>query len=137
MKIGLLINPIAGMGGSVGLKGTDGLVDEAIELGAQPIAVERAKKCMDVLTVDTDILTCSGEMGEAALSNSQSYEVVYSFEGGRSPTGARALFLFDSEVRSAAIDRTLLSRGRRRGRRPAAGYRGTRRSIRPPRPMSR
>lgn len=84
MKIGFLINPIAGMGGSVGLKGTDGLVDEALELGAQPVATERAKKCMDVLTVDTDILTCSGEMGEAALSNSQSYKVVYSFEGSRS-----------------------------------------------------
>jgi len=85
MKIGFIINPIAGMGGSVGLKGTDGLVDEALKLGAMPIAGERAKKCMDALNTDTLIFTCSGEMGEEALTSSQrSYEVVYSFEGHRS-----------------------------------------------------
>jgi predicted polyphosphate/ATP-dependent NAD kinase len=81
MKIGFLINPIAGMGGSVGLKGTDGLVDEALNLGAQPIAVERAKRCMEELNVNTLILTCSGAMGGDALTNSRNYEVVYSFEG--------------------------------------------------------
>ena len=84
MKIGFLINPIAGMGGSVGLKGTDGLVDEALRRGAQPIAGERAKKCMEALNLDesSPILTCSGEMGEDAIvHNSQRYEVVYSFEG--------------------------------------------------------
>jgi predicted polyphosphate/ATP-dependent NAD kinase len=81
MKIGFLINPIAGMGGSVGLKGTDGLVDEALKLGANPIAGERAKKCMAELNTDTLILTCSGEMGEDAITDSQSYKVVYSYEG--------------------------------------------------------
>ncbi len=82
MKLGFLINPIAGMGGSVGLKGTDGLVDEALKLGARPIAAERAKKCLDELNVDSVILTCSGEMGEAALTSTPlSFEVVYSYEG--------------------------------------------------------
>ena len=42
MRIGFLINPVAGMGGCVGLKGTDGLAEEAASLGARPIAVERA-----------------------------------------------------------------------------------------------
>ncbi|MHC1610824.1 MAG: ATP-NAD kinase family protein [Candidatus Methanospirareceae archaeon] len=82
MKIGFLINPIAGMGGSVGLKGTDGIVDEAIKLGAMPIAGERAKKCTEELNIDSLILTCSGEMGEDALTSTPlKYEVVYSLDG--------------------------------------------------------
>jgi predicted polyphosphate/ATP-dependent NAD kinase len=84
MKIGFLINPIAGMGGSVGLKGTDGLAEEALGLGATPIAGERAKKCLQEMKMDASsvILTCSSEMGEdAVINNSQRYELVYSFKG--------------------------------------------------------
>lgn len=84
MKIGFLINPIAGLGGSVGLKGTDGLVEEALKRGAKPVACERAKKCMQELELGASsvILTCSAEMGENAMINkSQRYEVVYSFAG--------------------------------------------------------
>ncbi|MHC1635803.1 MAG: ATP-NAD kinase family protein [Candidatus Methanospirareceae archaeon] len=86
MKIGFLINPIAGMGGSVGLKGTDGLLEEALRRGAKPIAGEKAKKCIEELKVgnNTTIFTCSAEMGEDVLiasSKSLKYEVVYSYEG--------------------------------------------------------
>lgn len=38
MRIGLIINPIAGMGGRMALKGTDGVVEEAVRRGAKPIA---------------------------------------------------------------------------------------------------
>lgn len=89
MKIGFLINPIAGMGGSVGLKGTDGLADEAVKLGAQPIAADRARKCMAELNINALILTCSEAMGEDALSSPQSSEVVYSYEGHSTNTDTK------------------------------------------------
>ena len=80
-KIGFLINPIAGMGGSVGLKGTDGLAEAARARGAKPLAHERARACLRLMAVEEHNLfffTASGEMGERALQDcGLSYAVVY------------------------------------------------------------
>ncbi len=51
------------MGGTVGLKGTDGMVDEAIKRGAKPVAHERAKKFLSNLEGKFDFYTCSQPMG--------------------------------------------------------------------------
>ncbi|GHD55578.1 ATP-NAD kinase [Thalassobaculum fulvum] len=73
MRIGFLINPIAGMGGRVGLKGTDGLADEAARLGAVPVAPGRAVEALRHLRDSLDDpaaiewLTCAGTMGADVL----------------------------------------------------------------------
>jgi predicted polyphosphate/ATP-dependent NAD kinase len=78
--IGFLVNPIAGMGGRVGLKGTDGLFQEALQRGARPIAGVRAGKTIrQVKDLPFFFLTCSGRMGQDILSAAgiTSYRVVY------------------------------------------------------------
>ena len=50
-KLGFLVNPIAGMGGRVGLKGTDGekILQEAILRGAKPVSPERGLTFLEEL----------------------------------------------------------------------------------------
>jgi predicted polyphosphate/ATP-dependent NAD kinase len=85
LRIGFLINPVAGMGGSVGLKGTDGNVDEARRRGAKPRAQERAAITLRLLSLRTNMLfiTSSGEMGASALQESgiPNFKVVYTLQG--------------------------------------------------------
>jgi predicted polyphosphate/ATP-dependent NAD kinase len=78
--IGFLVNPYAGMGGAVGLKGTDGLLQEAKKRGAVPLAPARALAALRLLR-DSDIhfLTCSGAMGEDEMKEAgiTTYSVEY------------------------------------------------------------
>ena len=69
MKLGFIVNPIAGMGGRVGLKGTNGVLKEAIAKGAKPIAPKRAVEFLkrlkkNMMEVTVNVLTCPGIMGE-------------------------------------------------------------------------
>jgi len=85
LRIGFLINPVAGMGGSVGLKGTDGKVDEARLRGAKPRAQERAIISLRCLSYHKNMqfITCSGEMGASAIQESgiANYKIGYSLQG--------------------------------------------------------
>jgi predicted polyphosphate/ATP-dependent NAD kinase len=65
--IGLIVNPIAGMGGRVGLKGTDGpAVQAAIKRGASPLAPARAAEALHELSLagsTLELLVWRDEMG--------------------------------------------------------------------------
>ncbi len=80
-KLGFIINPIAGIGGSVALKGSDGMATHALSLGAKPKANERASLALEVLTPYKEnivIYTANGQMGEqCARELGFSVELVY------------------------------------------------------------
>ena len=62
--LGLLVNPVAGMGGRVGLHGTDGLLDEARRRGAAPVTAPRARRALQRLAgAHVAILAAPGAMG--------------------------------------------------------------------------
>jgi predicted polyphosphate/ATP-dependent NAD kinase len=70
-KLGLIVNPVAGMGGRVGLKGTDGpdILDKALKLGAKPLSESRSKEALlSLIRTGTGfvLITGTGRMGENA-----------------------------------------------------------------------
>ncbi len=82
MKLGLVINPMAGIGGAVGLKGSDGeqIVQQALERGAKPAAAQRVLAAMQSLrsTSELSFLSCSGAMGSDVLQKLNiSHDCVY------------------------------------------------------------
>ena len=70
MQLGLVVNPIAGMGGKYALKGSDDpeLLAAARERGASPVAPQRAVEALRSLAPvreRLELLAYPGEMGEA------------------------------------------------------------------------
>ena len=69
-KLGFIVNPIAGMGGRVGLKGTDGdeILQMAIDRGATPSSPERAIEALrraESIRNSLQLITCPEMMCEA------------------------------------------------------------------------
>ncbi|MGW5684533.1 ATP-NAD kinase family protein [Nonomuraea sp. NPDC003754] len=67
--VGLIVNPVAGLGGAAGLKGSDGarIQREALARGATPRAGERAARAVRALLArrpGTRVVTVPGPMGE-------------------------------------------------------------------------
>ena len=79
-KIGLIVNPVAGMGGAVGLKGTDGeMYEKSIELGATPVTPDQTHEFLRNIKQENEIhfLTAPGKMGDVFLRDYPfSYSVV-------------------------------------------------------------
>jgi predicted polyphosphate/ATP-dependent NAD kinase len=99
--IGFVINPIAGMGGRVGLKGTDDVADEAARRGAEPVAGKRA---LETLREFAGLVagsphapairwsTVAGDMGHDALAAAgfTTVEVIHAPAGRPSAEDTRA-----------------------------------------------
>lgn len=90
-KLGLIVNPIAGMGGRVGLKGTDGaaVLAEARQRGAEPVALPRAVRALRRLLSlrgTVEIMTCPGAMGGDAAA-AVGLDVIEIASGGSRETG--------------------------------------------------
>ena len=73
VRIGLVVNPIAGIGGRVGLKGSDGaeIVTRAFALGAVPESGTRTVRALERLRSDApagsfELLAAPGPMGEGS-----------------------------------------------------------------------
>ena len=88
MLIGFLVNPIAGIGGRVGLKGSDNVEEEARRRGGKEVSPARAREALAAVASQLGqsiqklrFLTCSGAMGEsemvAAGIDRSLFEVVY------------------------------------------------------------
>jgi len=98
-KIGLIINPFAGVGGRVGLKGSDGedIRTQALQLGGVKLALQKAENCLMQLKSRfsaIEIYTVSGEMGQDLCEklNSQAdlnFKVVYTAQEPSSETDTR------------------------------------------------
>lgn len=89
--MGFIVNPIAGMGGRVGLKGTDGVLKEAVARGATPVAPKRAVEFLQVLKGaikenPIEILTCPGVMGEEEAKEASIFIQVLPMKIGKETT---------------------------------------------------
>ena len=103
----MIVNPIAGMGGKVGLKGTDSLeiLARARALGATPVSPDRAIKALKrivPLASAIEILTCPHDMGaEEIIACDLDATVIGSIErgaGNAADTAKAARNMLDAKV---------------------------------------
>ena len=113
-RLGLIINPVAGIGGRVGLKGSDGaeIQKRALALGAVPQAPSRAVEALERLKAveGLQIVTYPGEMGEdAARACSFEPEVIGAITPGQ--TTAEDTRDAASEMQRRGVDLLLFAGG--------------------------
>ena len=85
------MNPVAGMGGAVGLKGTDGKAYfEALKLGAEPVTPQRAEQFLSSIKSSGELLILSapGVMGEKIVEKTGIEHRVVGVVEGREKTSA-------------------------------------------------
>ena len=101
-RLGIIVNPFAGIGGALALKGSDGaqIREKALAMGAEKKANEKMAKALsilDALSGQVTVLTASGDMGETVCASlGIPCEVIYhapevQTEGEDSENAAKAM----------------------------------------------
>ncbi|HUW95893.1 MAG TPA: NAD(+)/NADH kinase, partial [Anaerolineae bacterium] len=114
-RLGLIVNPVAGLGGRVGLKGSDGeeIQRKALDLGAVSESPERAGRALEMLMplwVQLEILTPPGKMGEDVVaSRGLEATVIGSIRSGR--TTAADTITAAREMQHLEVDLLLFAGG--------------------------
>ncbi|TKB49843.1 ATP-NAD kinase [Ferrimonas sediminicola] len=111
-RLGVIINPLAGLGGSVALKGSDGMAEQALALGAEPRAHLRMATALEQLEGERDqfeLLTASGPMGQALLETLGYQPTVV--HHCAAPTGAEDTRLAARALMEARVDLILFAGG--------------------------
>ena len=92
---GLIVNPVAGMGGSVGLKGTDGgMHHEALALGARPVTPGRTRQFLSMIRnrQALRLLVAPGTMGAEYLGDGNiEFQVIGDTSGETTPEDTRRI----------------------------------------------
>lgn len=116
MRIGLIVNPIAGLGGAAGLKGTDGAGVPALALqrGAEPLSGRRAAEALRValseLATPLEILTVAGAMGGEAARAAGMSPTLLGLRAG-DPTTRGDTMAIASALIDAGVDLILFAGG--------------------------
>lgn len=90
-RLGLIINPVAGLGGSVALKGSDGAntAELAKQLGAVAKSNDRAQVALEMIVdrqQDIELFTVNGDMGEFLCQKlGLGYEIVHTTDVETTP----------------------------------------------------
>jgi predicted polyphosphate/ATP-dependent NAD kinase len=115
--LGLVVNPIAGMGGRVALRGTDGpeTLREARARGAKPVAGERARRALVRLPREIRVVAAPGAMGAdlaaaAGLRCETTGALRVSWPDGAETTAADT-WAAAAEMRARGVDLLLFAGG--------------------------
>jgi predicted polyphosphate/ATP-dependent NAD kinase len=114
-RLGLIVNPIAGLGGRVGLKGTDGphTVREALRRGATPVAHERADRALARLErygEQLEVVTAAARMG-ADVSRAHGFATAVLDVGDAETTTAADTRAAAAELERRGVDLILFAGG--------------------------
>jgi predicted polyphosphate/ATP-dependent NAD kinase len=83
LRVGLLVNPVAGLGGPGAYKGSDGNWQDALAEGYKPTAPERARRFVQECGPDLHWVTVPGAMGAEDVKGAQVVLAGEAFELGK------------------------------------------------------